>query len=322
MSLEISIVPEKAIAVRRGRELVTASWFGPTTPRPYVYPFLGPGNVEVTRLGHPKDLIGHSHHRSIWIGHHDVGGVDFWGEHPRAGRIVQEKAEIVTAKGPTVAVRLTLSWRAPDGRELLRESRLLTAIDLLGDELALEIEIELQASSKEPVSLGVTNFGLLGIRVATTMRVEEGLGGRILNSQEAENESGCFGQHATWMDYSGPVPLAASRDSKPAETGVASSYPVPATIVGIACFDHPTNAPAAQDAPEKSGDGETGAESGGEAMWHVRDDGWMGPSLTRTRARTIRPDAPLRVRYRIESHAGRPSQARIDERYRRWRRQG
>ena len=39
-----------------------------------------------TRLDHPIDPVGHSHHRSIWIGHRDVGGHNFWEDSSRAGR--------------------------------------------------------------------------------------------------------------------------------------------------------------------------------------------------------------------------------------------
>lgn len=312
MTLELSVVPEKAVVVRRGKTLVTASWFGPAVLRPFLYPFLGPGEVEVTRLGHPKDLVSHSHHRSIWIGHNDVGGVDFWSENPRSGRIVQTGVELLASDrrdSSEVSFQLALSWRGPDDRELLRETRRITVTDLPGEELAADLEIELRTPGEDAVTLGVTNFGLLGIRVSTTLRVEEHLGGLILNSQEAENETGCFGQHATWCDYSGPVP-----QTRPASEGAMRTktpLPIPGVVAGIACFDHPDNY---NDHPASDVKG-----GGSEARWHVRDDGWMGPSLTRTEPRRIQPGQPLRARYRILAHAGRPWEARIDERYRSWR---
>ena len=75
---------------------------------------VGPGRGrELTRLGHPGDPIGHSHHRSIWIGHHDVSGASFWEEVPgrgpdRAGRArtrVKEGAEVKAVSRASGGVR-------------------------------------------------------------------------------------------------------------------------------------------------------------------------------------------------------------------------
>ncbi len=299
MALELEIVPDKAVVIRREKTVVAASWFGPATLRPYIYPFLGPGDRETTSIGHPVDPIGHSHHKSIWIAHHDVSGASFWEESPRAGRIEQIGCAVGARAGAEVGAVLTLVWKLSDGAPVLREERRLAFFDLEHGELALEIDTELRPAAERPVTLGATPFGLLGIRVARTMRVAEGLGGMILNSNEAENEAGCMGQHAEWCDYSGPVPLSGPAAGSTA-AGSAAGGGLPAAIVGIACFNHPANASE-------------------DTLWHVRDDGWMAPCLSREAARQIPAGGKLRVRYRIESHAGRPGTARIDERFRNWR---
>ena len=295
MSLRLEVVPEKCVIIRRGRTCVAASWFGPFVRRPFVYPFLGPGDREVTRLGHPNDPTGHSHHRGIWIAHHDVGGVDFWSERKDTGRVEQTAISDIRASGPSVGALLRCSWLRPDGVELLIEHRRLAFTDLGRGELALDIDTRFEAA-KEPVTLGKTNFGILGVRVAHTMRVHENLGGTIVNSNEAEDEAGCFGQHAEWIDYSGPVPITLPKGAAKPKRGEG----LPATIVGIACFDHSKNSPR-------------------ETQWHVRDDGWLGPGLTRDAARSVEPGRPVRARYRLESHAGRPWQADIAGRFQRWR---
>ncbi|MCZ6792087.1 MAG: PmoA family protein [Planctomycetota bacterium] len=241
MPLTMDVVPEKAVVIRREKRIVAACWYGPWVQRPYVYPFRGPGGCEVTRLGHPEDPIGHSHHRSIWIAHHDVGGVDFWGENRKSGRIVVKDIGERVSPGERVGALLHLSWQDAAGREILQERRRLTFIDLPREELALELDLELRPppDSPEPVTLGVTPFGMLGVRVARTLRVHDRLGGLIVNSQEGENEADCFAQHAAWCDYSGPVPLAppAGGDGKKRQDGDS----LPAVIVGISCFDHPEN---------------------------------------------------------------------------------
>ncbi len=297
MALKLSVVPDKAVTVTRGKTVVAACWFGRWVRRPYVYPFLAPGDVEVTRLDHPGDPVSHSHHKSIWIGHANVGGVDFWSESNRAGHIAVAGVEPGATGGDQVDVTLACSWRKPDGGEVIREQRRLEFHELGGGALALDLDVRLEAP-ESTVELGVTNFGILGVRVARTIRVHEGLGGLIFNSNEAENETGCFGQHALWCDYSGPVPLRGrTLGTSPGDEGPRLA----SVTVGIACIDHPGN-------------------PGDDVLWHVRDDGWMGPGLTRAEPLSIAAGKPLRVRYRILSHAGRPWEAGLAEHASAWRR--
>ncbi len=51
------------------------------------------------------------------------------------------------------------------------------------------------------------------------------------------------------------------------------------------------------------------------AVFHVRDDGWMGVSLTIDAPRTIKPGAPLRLRYALYIHAGVPETAAIQRQW-------
>jgi hypothetical protein len=48
-------------------------------PRPFFFPLLGPSGRPLTRMGHPA-APDHDHHRPLWWGHQDVGGVNFWEE--------------------------------------------------------------------------------------------------------------------------------------------------------------------------------------------------------------------------------------------------
>ena len=301
MALKLAHVPGKAVVVRRDRTVVSACWIGADEIRPYVYPFLGPRDRELTRLDHPLDPVSHSHHKSIWIGHHDVGGHDFWSETPRAGRIAVRSVELPVTAGESVSVHLKCAWRPMGGEAVLEEERRLEFSEIAGGGLALDIDLRLRAAAEDrPVRLGDTPFGLLGIRVARTIRVHERLGGLIFNSNEAENEAGCFWQHATWCDYSGPVPLAGPEPGSDAKPAPQPQDGLPSMIAGIACFDHPGNSPA-------------------DTFWHTRDDGWMGPCISKGQPREISLEHRLRARYRIESHADRPWKARIGERYRAWR---
>jgi hypothetical protein len=134
------------------------------------------------------------------------------------------------------------------------------------------------AAKDKPVTLGKTPFGLLGVRMAKTLGVHDG-GGRIRNSEGGVNEKEILWQQARWVDYSGAI-----------ENG---------RIEGITLFDHPDN-------PNHP------------SYFHVRNDGWMGASLTFDGPREIPPDKPLRVRYGLYIHSDMKPPAEIDRQWRRF----
>src|SRR6187455_1791749 len=80
---------DEASILRDGVE-ISRYHFGKDLYRPFLYPLLGPSGRSLTRMGHPRDPNGHSHHNSVWISHHMVDGVDFWGDTGK-GRIVQRR---------------------------------------------------------------------------------------------------------------------------------------------------------------------------------------------------------------------------------------
>lgn len=126
------------------------------------------------------------------------------------------------------------------------------------------IDMDLTFNAVEDVHFGKTNFGLLGVRVAKTMGVHDG-GGNITNSAGDIDEEQVFGKRARWCDYSGPV--------------------TPTEWNGITIFDHLSN----YDHP---------------VHWHVRNDGWMCPSLFFENSLTLSSGQELIVKYRLFVHAG------------------
>jgi len=124
----------------------------------------------------------------------------------------------------------------------------------------------------KPVTLGKTPFGFLGVRMAKTIGVHDG-DGRIRNSEGGVNEKEILWKQARWVDYSGAI-----------ETG---------KIEGITLFDHPKN-------PNHP------------SYFHVRNDGWMGASLTYDAPREIPPNQPLHLRYGLYVHGEMKSQDTIE----------
>ncbi|MBL7188014.1 MAG: PmoA family protein [Phycisphaerae bacterium] len=120
------------------------------------------------------------------------------------------------------------------------------------------------------VTLGKTPFGIIGVRMAKTIGVSDG-SGTIRNSEGAVNEKEVFWKRAKWVDYSGAI----TNDK----------------VEGITLFDHPDN----PNFP---------------TYFHVRNDGWMGASLTFDGPREIRPGQTLRLSYGLYIHSGiKPAEA-------------
>lgn len=259
-----------------GREL-TRYHFGAALRRPFLYPLAGPAGWSLTRMGHPHDPVSHSHHNSVWISHANVSGVDFWTDHGQdKGRIVCRAVERYEDGDQGAWLEGINQWQDASGRVLLVERRRIEARPIDAGQWWLVIDVELSPPGNEPVVLGETPFGLIGVRMAKTIGVRDG-GGRIRNSEGGLNEADVFRKPARWVDYSGPL--------APDQRG------------GITLMDHPAN-------------------PGHPTPFHVRDDGWMGVCLSLRGERRIEPGERLRLRYGLWNHAGVPEAAAVEARWR------
>ena len=265
---------------REGREIARYH-FGRDLRRPFVFPLVAPSGRSVTRMGHPHDPESHSHHNSVWVAHHSVGGISFWDDRAK-GRIVHHRVESFVeasdagGEADVASVTVVNHWvDEAAGKPLLLERRRTQARLLDPDEWLLVIDIRLEPAGGAPVTLGKTPFGLLGVRMAKTIGVHDG-GGTIRNSEGGVDEAQVLWKRARWVDYSGPVAAGA--------------------VEGVTLMDHPSN-------PNHP------------TYFHVRNDGWMGASLTYDADRTIDPGKPLALRYGLYVHAGKPEPGELDRRW-------
>lgn len=276
-AVEVEPQPHHQAVFRRWGKELTRYHFDPADRRPFLYPLVGPSGLSLTRMGHPHDPVTHSHHNSAWISHHSVDRVNFWGDHgPNLGRIVHQRIEQFTDGDESAALLAVNHWN--NGTEtLLVERRRIEVRPTADDQQLIVIDLEFTAE-KRPITLGKSPFGLIGVRMRKSIGVNDG-GGQIRNSEGAVGEKGTDGQNgvfwkpARWCDYSGPVTEKA--------------------VEGITLFDHPSN-------PNHP------------TIFHVRDDGWMGASLTFDADRTIDVGSPLRLRYGLFVHAGVPAVKELD----------
>ncbi|MCX7887987.1 MAG: PmoA family protein, partial [Verrucomicrobiae bacterium] len=261
--------PYHQISFQRDGVEITRYHFGPELNRPFIFPVIGPLGRPLTRMGHPHDPEGHSHHNSVWISHHDVNGANFWAD--RTGvRIVHQRIE----KLDDNAVITSNAWLGKEGKPLLRERRRISVELLPNNEWVMILDLQLVAQEKE-VTFGKTPFGLLGVRMAKSIGVRDG-GGTIRNSEGGVNETNVLWKTARWVDYSGPITATATE--------------------GIMLMDHPSN-------PNHP------------TFFHVRDDGWMGASLTYDAPRTLAPGKPLQLRYGLYIHGGMPTPEQLQQRW-------
>jgi hypothetical protein len=234
--------------------------FGPTLHRPFIFPVIGPSGRSLTRMGHPHDPESHSHHNSVWISHHDVSGTDFWSDSGN-GKIRHNRIIKFDDGNQTSSIIAENHWLTNKGKVLLHETRQITTMPLDDSEWLMIIDMEFRADGGA-VTLGKTPFGMIGVRMAKTIGVNDG-GGTIRNSERAVNEKDVFWKRARWVDYSGPI--------------------INGKLEGITLFDHPDN----PNFP---------------TYFHVRNDGWMGVSLTHDGPRLIQHGKPMHLRYGLYIH--------------------
>jgi hypothetical protein len=265
--------PYDQVSFQRDGAEIARFHFGNDLRRPFVFPVIGPSGRSLTRMGHPHDPLTHSHHNSVWISHADVNGISFWDDRAK-GRIVFQRVENFADSDQEASVTTVSAWQDDKGKTLLTERRRTLVHLLPRDEWFLIIDLELETKT-EPVTLGQSPFGMIGVRMAKTIGVHDG-GGMIRNSEGDANETNVFWKRARWVDYSGPITSKATE--------------------GITLMDHPSN-------PNHP------------TVFHVRNDGWMGASLTQHAPRIIQPGKPLRLRYGLYVHGGKPSRRALDERW-------
>lgn len=267
--------------------LFTSYCYGAEWVRPYLYPVIGPGGVQVTRNWPMRTVKGehqdHPHHKSIWVAHGDCNGVDNWSEEPNHGWQRHQGFEALNS-GPVFGrIRAMNHWRHPNERKQFEEVREFRFYALPGGVRLFDMDVTFRMTQGGVIFGDTKEGGLISVRVASSMDVHNG--GRIENAFGGINEGETWGKPAPWCDYSGRVN---------------------GRHVGISVFDHPSN-PRFPTA------------------WHVRDYGLMTANCFAWSY--YNPEAKLRGdmafkkgmettwRYRLYIHKGNAQQGKVSNRY-------
>jgi hypothetical protein len=265
--------------------------------KPFVHPVMGPFGWPITQNGEfPGTLRGHYWHRALFVGHQKVSHrtdsgsriTSFWEEQEQeCGRILHESFDPKPNDASALVQRLV--WRSTEGRDLLREVRVLRFLPSPQDRRFFDIEIALKAA-REAIRLEKTRFSLLACQTINSLcSREEKLaykekygnlvdftpllaGGKLVNSEGQEGDA-IQGQRAKWCDCSGPLDNV--------RTG------------GIAILDHPLN--------ERH-----------PTPWHHWHHMAFMASFTYHDHYELTPEKELRLRYRILIHAGDAKEADVE----------
>ena len=256
-------LPHDEVSIQnKGTELLRFH-FGNELRRPFIYPVNGPSGLSLTRLGHPHDPHGHSHHNSVWISHHMINEIDFWGDRgENKGRIVHQKVDSLEDSDIHAGVVSSSLWKDPEDQIVFKERRRIVAEARPERQYLMIIDLKLEAVLPE-VTIRKTPFGMIGVRMAKSIGVNDG-GGRIINSNGQINEEETFWKSARWVDYSGQI-----------ASGV---------VEGLTLMDHPKN-------PNHP------------SVFHIRNDGWMGACLTFDGDRILKKGESIQLRYGIYVHS-------------------
>ena len=277
----------------------TEYWFGPTPDHPYVRPFLYPV-LAADGIGVTSDQINvkggdHPHHRSLWVAHGSVNGVDHWslekqlkGEpQPQQQHIRFEKVE-----GDTLIEDLT--WQDNDLKPMLNERRIVRFFRFPDESRGIDFTLEFTPAAGAVTFGDTKEAGLCSVRVAGAISADatitQSTGATASgNAKNAKQENAVWGKAADWCDESGQI------DGKP---------------YGVAIFDHPAN-------PRHP------------SNWHVRLYGLMGANIFGLHAFdktvpadagnfTIEPGKTVTFKYRAVIHTGNATAAGLGEKYKQY----
>jgi len=199
---------------------------GKDLPKPFFSPVLTPGGKIMSRpIEKPGD--DHPHHKGIWVAVDEVNDVRFWAERGKiqnvAVKLLKSSSGPPSANVPRTSVDFSAGspaqllvvnhWLGDDGKPVVTET---TVIGIYSNRL-LTYDITFTAGGRQ-VTFGDTKEGMFGVRMVDSMREQEG--GQVVNADDLQGCSQCWGKVSDWVDYFGKVD---------GET------------VGVALFDHPLN---------------------------------------------------------------------------------
>lgn len=182
------------------------------TSKEWKKPFFHPVLMDGTDITRPVDSNEkeHPHHKGVWVSVDEVNEIDYWGE---KGDIVNHTSTWKTHDDGSGTLMVVNHWVDDAGKPVVVEA---TRIHIAPNKL-VTYDITFKAPGHDVEFLD-TKEGLLGFRMAHTMRESEG--GRVLGADGHKGTAENWGKPNKWIDYVGEV------DGK---------------TFGVTLMDHPDN---------------------------------------------------------------------------------
>jgi len=189
----------------RGEPFITYVFRDAAISRPYFANVYAPGGAKITR-NHPPaadDMQDHEKiHPGMWLAFGDLSGADSW----RLAAPIEHVRFVARPRATAGTLEFAIENRylSNDGRqELCREVCEYKLVEA-PQGVVVHWDSVFRAHEGSFVFGDQEELGL-GVRLAKSVAVKGGLGGRILNSNGQKNEREAWGQQADWCDYSGMV---------------------------------------------------------------------------------------------------------------------
>ena len=258
--------------------------------RPFAYPVYAADGQAVTsdqEVTNPKE---HPHHRSVWVAHGSVNGVDHWAHKGHKQRHIKfDKVD-----GDTIVEELEWEGETAAAPTLLNETRTLRFFGLDDGTRGIDLTVVFTPAHGDVVFGDTKEAGIAAVRlhqeIGNSEKGAKHRDGVLTNSKGATGEKAIWGKPADWCDESGTI------NGKP---------------YGVAIFDHPDN-------PRHP------------TQWHTREYGLHAANIFGLHdydsknvpkgAGDLKLEAgkTLTFKYRILFHTGDAASAKLDQRYKDW----
>lgn len=310
LNFQSAFAAKKGFAVEETKSGITVSLNGELftkyvidqANKPFLWPVMGPGGVEMTRAYPMQKVDGerhdHPHHRSFWFGHQGMDGFDTWHEKltimerrgsdedkrkrlAGLGSTVHRKFRKVTADRNSATIISENDYVGGDGRKLLSDVRTFVFRAARGKHI-IDVDIELIATYGEATLSDKKDSGF-SVRVPTSMDVDSKQGGTVVNSNGIRDKA-AWGKRAKWVDYHGPV------EGK---------------TMGVAILNHPSSLRHPTPWHVRTYGLFTANPFGAKALDRKADDGTI----------KLKKGDSVKLRHRVIFHRGDEKAAKIEEEF-------
>lgn len=193
-----------AIDVKIDDVLFTTYHYSNDNKKPFLWPILSEGQVEVTR-GYPMDPNStpkdHPHHKSVWSAYGDVNGADCWMEEEGSG--YQHSGDVTWGSGDAYGwIKAKNEWQDKEHKPILTEEREYRFYATPEKGRLFDVFVTFTADKGDVTFKDTKEGGIVSVRMRSEL---SGAAAVITNALGDVGEETCWGKPSPWCDYSGEL---------------------------------------------------------------------------------------------------------------------